>query len=89
MNNHRIEARASLNELSGALIRLGVKTNDPELLFLGQSLSTLLRAAADDAEREVLKEMLSAHAVRRLMKAAGASDKDILVMEHCQTACAN
>lgn len=89
MNNHRIEARASLNELSGALIRLGVKTNDPELLFLGRSLSTLLRAAADDAEREQLSGLILTHSVRRLMKAAGASDKDILVMEHCQTACAN
>ena len=37
MNNHRTEARASLRELSAAIIRLGVKTEDPELLFLGQA----------------------------------------------------
>jgi hypothetical protein len=89
MNNHRTDARESLNALTTALIRLGVKTNDDELLFLGHSLSTILRAAADETERKELKDMLSTHAVRRLMKAAGASTKDILIMEHCQTACAN
>lgn len=89
MNNNRIEARASLNDLSAALIRMGVKAGDDEMLFLGHSLATILRGSADETERKELKDMLGAHAVRRLMKAAGASTKDILVMEHCQTACAN
>lgn len=89
MNNHRADAHASLNELSGAIIRLGVKTNDPELLFLGQGLATLLRAAPNEAERAAIGDMLTSHAVRRLMRAAGASEKEILVMEYCQNSIAN
>ena len=89
MNEHREKALASLNDLTTALIQLGVKTGNDQLMFLGHSLSTILRASADPAEREELKSALTSHAVRRLMKAAGASATDILVMEHCQTACAN
>jgi hypothetical protein len=89
MNNHRTEAYASLNDLAGAIIKLGAKTNDPELLFLGHSLSTLLRAAPNEPEREELKSLINGFAVRRLMRAAGASAQDIIIMEHSLTACAN
>ena len=81
MNHHRTEARASLNELSAAIVRLAVKCDDPELLFLGTALSTILRAAADENEREELDGLIRGYAVRRLMKAAGASDLDLLVMD--------
>lgn len=89
MNNHRTQAYASLHDLAGAIIRLAVKSNDPELLFLGRSLSTLLRAAKSEHERDELSGLIDGFAVRRLMRAAGASDQEILVMEHSQTACAN
>lgn len=89
MNNHRTEARASLRELSAAIIRLGVKTEDPELLFLGQSLATVLRASADPTEREALNRLISGHVVRRLMRAAGSDETEILVMEHFQNSVPN
>ena len=89
MNNHRTQAYASLHDLAGAIIRLAVKSNDPELLFLGRSLSTLLRAAGHEHERDELSGLIDAFAVRRLMRAAGASDQEILIMEHSQSACAN
>lgn len=89
MNNHRTQAYASLHDLAASIVRLAVKSNDPELLFLGQSLSTLLRAAKHEPERAELTDLINAFAVRRLMRAAGVSDQEILVMEHSQSACAN
>lgn len=84
MNNHRTEARASLRDLSAAIIRLGAKTADEELIFLGQSLATVLRASEDPAEREALDRLISGHVLRRLMRSAGAAESEILVMEHLQ-----
>ena len=89
MNNHRTEARASLKELSAAIIRLGAKTGDPELLFLGHSLATVLRASADPTEREALNRLIQGHVVRRLMRAAGSTETEILVMEHFQNSVPN
>lgn len=87
--DNRTEARASLRELSAAIIRLGARTGDPELLFLGHSLATCLRASADPTERDALNRLISGHVLRRLMKAAGAGDTEILAMEWTQTASAN
>lgn len=89
MNNHRTEAYASLAELSAAIVRLAVKTGDPELLFLGQSLSTLLRSAKHEHERTELSSIMNGFAVRRLMRAAGVSDVEILAMEAMSTAGSN
>jgi len=81
MNNSQNETFTSLHDLAASLIKMGVKTGNSELLFLGTSFTTLLRAATDPAERAELSELLTKHTMTRLKRAAGLSPSEILITD--------
>ena len=81
MNNSQNETYTSLHDLAASLIKMGVKTGNSELLFLGTSFTTMLRAATDQAERAELSGLLMKHTVTRLKRSAGLSSSEILISD--------
>jgi len=81
MNKSQNETYTSLHDLAASLIKMGVKTGNPELLFLGTAFTTALRAATDPAERAELSDTLTKHTMTRLMRAAGLSTSEILISD--------
>ena len=89
MHNDSQRAITSLHDLAASIIRAGAKTGDPELIFLGTSISHLLRICSNPIEREAMSKSLTDSAVKRLMRAAGAREEEIVLMDWAANSCAN
>jgi hypothetical protein len=80
-NNTKAEVRAHIEELAAELIRVGLKHDDHEYLFLGNMIMTGLGAARDEQRRGELSSVLMRWTVRQLRRANGESDDQIAISE--------
>lgn len=73
--------RQELETLANSLIMAGIKTNDPEILLIGNGLLTLLSATSEEESRIEITRVLMQFCVRQVKKNSGMSEADIQMQE--------
>ena len=73
--------RQELETLANSLIMAGIKTNDPEILLIGNGLLTLLSATSEEESRIEITRVLMQFCVRQVEKNSGMSEADIQMQE--------
>ena len=79
MNNSKNKdlVRAQLESLANSLIRGGLRSNDPELLIIGNGLITLLSATQDERSRQEITRLLMQFCVKQVKLESGMSESEI------------